>query len=214
MTDSDNRSSLRHILADETTVIPTISRSVETSPTSQPTTNPPVSTNHPTLASTEDDELDVDTEVKETDPNNDPGSSQFTSIAHTIRRNANGSVSSVFAGNKIRHLKKDDGIPLWRKDIQFEFLQAIFDNDQRVFTLTSDMSPGHTFTEIYVDSLANSSKTSKILKEKLLQDHESALTTAMVCLLVNIGRMNTTLNCRYSSILTSKQPANDSASFS
>ncbi|KAG9588341.1 hypothetical protein KCV04_g21792, partial [Aureobasidium melanogenum] len=33
-----------------------------------------------------------------------------------------------------------------------------------------------------------------ILKEKLKEDFESAITMAMVCLLVNVGRMNTTLN--------------------
>ena len=31
-----------------------------------------------------------------------------------IRRNANGTTGSVFSGNKFRHLKKEDGQPLWR----------------------------------------------------------------------------------------------------
>ena len=35
------------------------------------------------------------------------------------RRQANGTIGSVYSGNKIRHLKKDDGVPLWRKDIQY-----------------------------------------------------------------------------------------------
>src|SRR5690606_15050360 len=35
---------------------------------------------------------------------------------------------------KIRHLKKNDGEPLWRKDIQFDFLRAVFDNDAKEFT--------------------------------------------------------------------------------
>ena len=37
--------------------------------------------------------------------------------------------------------------------------------------------------------------TSKILRDKLLTEHEPAKNMAMVCLQVNIGRMNTTLNC-------------------
>ena len=59
----------------------------------------------------------------------------------------------------------------------------------------SDGTKNHTFAEIYIDAMAKSSKCSKILKEKLLQDTEGAISMAMVCLLVNVGRMNTTLNC-------------------
>ena len=116
-------------------------------------------------------------------------------VAHT-RRNANGTVGSVYSGNKIRHLKKEDGIPLWRRDIQYAFLHAVFDDKTRVFTMASDGTKGHTFSEIYIDAMARSSKTSKILKEKLLSERSAALNMAMVCLLVNVGRMNTTLNCK------------------
>lgn len=127
----------------------------------------------------------------------DVNPSHTMTVAHT-RRNANGTIGSVYSGNKIRHLKKDDGIPLWRKDIQFAFLRAVFDDDTRVFTKASDASHGHTFAEIYIDAMARSSKTSKILKEKLLSDRAAALSMAMICLLVNVGRMNTTLNCEWS----------------
>ncbi|KAI4278507.1 MAG: hypothetical protein LQ337_000936 [Flavoplaca oasis] len=123
----------------------------------------------------------------------DVNPSHTMTVAHT-RRNANGTIGSVYSGNKIRHLKKDDGIPLWRKDIQFAFLHAVFDDDNAVFTKASDGSHGHTFAEIYIDAMARSSKTSKILKEKLLSDRAAALSMAMICLLVNVGRMNTTLN--------------------
>ena len=124
----------------------------------------------------------------------DVNPSHTMTVAHT-RRNANGTIGSVYSGNKIRHLKKDDGIPLWRKDIQFAFLHAVFDDDAKVFTKASDAKYGYTFAEIYIDAMARSSKTSKILKEKLLADRTAALSMAMICLLVNMGRMNTTLNC-------------------
>ncbi|KAL8944590.1 MAG: hypothetical protein Q9216_000393 [Gyalolechia sp. 2 TL-2023] len=123
----------------------------------------------------------------------DVNPSHTMTVAHT-RRNANGTIGSVYSGNKIRHLKKEDGVPLWRKDIQFAFLHAVFDDETRVFTKASDASYGHTFAEIYIDAMARSSKTSKILKEKLLSDRAAALSMAMICLLVNVGRMNTTLN--------------------
>ena len=120
--------------------------------------------------------------------------------AHTMpvsssRRTANGTIGSVYSGNKIRHLKKEDGIPLWRKDIQYAFLRAVFEDPKKVFTKASDGTSGHTFADIYIDAMAKSSKTSKILKDKLLSDRTAAVNMAMVCLLVNVGRMNTTLNC-------------------
>lgn len=98
---------------------------------------------------------------------------------------------------KIRHLKKEDGEPLWRFDIQYDFLRAIFDDDHRVFTNSyePDTMPKQCFADLYIDTMARSSKTSKILHDKLLTDREAAKNMAMVCLLVNIGRMNTTLNC-------------------
>ena len=100
------------------------------------------------------------------------------------------------SGLKIKHLKKDDGEPLWRKDIQFDFLKAIFYNDKAVFTNSYEPSgPLQTFSQLYIDAMARSSKTSKILRDKLLTEHEPARNMAMVCLLVNLGRMNTTLNC-------------------
>ena len=124
--------------------------------------------------------------------------SHTMTVVHT-RRNANGTIGSVYSGNKIRHLKKDDGIPLWRKDIQYRFLRYVFEDEKRVFTMASIGSKGHTFAEIYIDAMARSSKTSKVLKDKLIADYKSALSMAMVCLLVNVGRMNTTLNCKVTS---------------
>jgi Ino eighty subunit 1 len=109
---------------------------------------------------------------------------------------------SIYSGNKVRHLKKDDGEPLWRKDIQYDFLKLVFENDQKVFTNSYEGSIGlQTFADVYIDAMARSSKTSKILRDKLLTEHEPAKNMAMVCLLVNLGRMNTTLNCKPPNLL-------------
>ncbi|KAF8477523.1 hypothetical protein BDZ91DRAFT_769582 [Kalaharituber pfeilii] len=102
--------------------------------------------------------------------------------------------TNAFAGSKIKHLKKPDGVPLWRKDIQFQFLHLIFNDDKKVFTNSYDGTKNRTFADVYVDAMARSSKTSKILRDKLLSERKNALNMAMVCLLVNLGRMNTTLN--------------------
>ncbi|GAO19422.1 uncharacterized protein UV8b_03717 [Ustilaginoidea virens] len=96
---------------------------------------------------------------------------------------------------KIRHLKKEDGEPLWREDIQYDLLRAIFDNEQKVFTNSYDAKLGkQCFADLYIDTMSRSSKTSKVLRDKLLSDRDAAKGMAMVCLLVNVGRMNTTLN--------------------
>lgn len=105
--------------------------------------------------------------------------------------------TSFFSGSKIKHLKKPDGVPLWRKDIQFEFLEAIFTDSKHVFTNSYDGRKECTFADVYIDAMARSSKTSKILRDKLMSERANALNMAMVCLLVNVGRMNTTLNCEF-----------------
>jgi len=186
MVEQDSRSSLRHILADEP-----VEQSPRPAPPATPASAPAVRAT--SAAATGDHESSLGLKGDK-DDENEAETPLYTSTTQTTRRNANGSVSSVYSGNKIRHLKKEDGVPLWRKDIQYDFLDIVFKDEQRVFTRYSDNEKGHTFAEIYVDAMAKSSKCSKILKEKLKEDLDSAITMAMVCLLVNVGRMNTTLN--------------------
>lgn len=105
--------------------------------------------------------------------------------------------ASAYTGHKIKHLKKEDGEPLWRKDIQYDFLDYIFSNDVKCFTNSYEPTAAkQCFADLYIDTMARSSKTSKILREKLQSEREPAKNMAMVCLLVNLGRMNTTLNCK------------------
>ena len=128
--------------------------------------------------------------------NSDVDVKRASKAATTIgtRRQANGTIGTVYSGNKIGHIKKDDGVPLWRKDIQYEFLQSVFEDKTAVFTRVSDGEQGCNFADIYIDAMARSSKTSKVLKDKLQSDRAAAQNMAMICLLVNVGRMNTTLN--------------------
>lgn len=51
-----------------------------------------------------------------------------------------------------------------------------------------------TFSQMYLLSLATSSKCSKVLRDKLLLDHQVAFCICVLSLLVNIGRLNTTIN--------------------
>ena len=153
-----------------------------------------LSQSHEALGAGEKTAADAKTGAKATAGKASSSVAQATTYT---RRNANGTVGSVYSGNKIRHLKKEDGWPLWRKDIQLEFLRCVFEDDTKCFTKPSDSSPGHSFADIYIDTMARSSKSSKVLKEKLLADRTGAMSMAMICLLVNVGRMNTTLNCKY-----------------
>ncbi|KAI1180947.1 hypothetical protein F4777DRAFT_527619 [Nemania sp. FL0916] len=126
--------------------------------------------------------------------------------AHGTKRKSRASTANAGAAGgaggsfpvigKIRHLKKEDGEPLWRRDIQYDFLRAVFDDETKAFTNSyePDTSEKQSFADLYIDTMARSSKTSKVLRDKLLSDREAAKGMAMVCLLVNVGRMNTTLN--------------------
>lgn len=101
-----------------------------------------------------------------------------------------------------KHLKKKDGEPFWRKDIQHDFLEELFSDDHRVFTNNfpwcevpnAANGPKLTFAELYVRTLAESLKSSRVLRERLIKDSEMGISVSKVCLLVNAGRMNTTVN--------------------
>ena len=159
-------------------------------PPVSPGSKPPIWITRPHIEPDDDRSVQSDSFSRQAEVN----PSYSMTVVHS-RRNANGTVGSVYSGNKVKHLKKEDGIPLWRKDIQYAFLRAVFEDDTRAFTLESDGSKDHSFAEIYIYAMARSSKTSKVLREKLLSDREAATNMAMICLLVNVGRMNTTLNC-------------------
>lgn len=60
--------------------------------------------------------------------------------------------------------------------------------------------PGHrmlTFKELYMEALMNSPRCTKAVRDKIWQDEEYAQDFLCVNLLINIGRMNTTLACEY-----------------
>lgn len=117
-----------------------------------------------------------------------------------------------------RHLKKNDSEPYWRVEIQFEFLARLFLSHHRVFRNTFEeydwpeffkqiKTPtgqviAHdqqflNFFELYLLTLFKSNKISKVLKVRLMLDISFALNFAMLCFLVNVGRLNTTVNFDY-----------------
>ncbi|KAI5281482.1 hypothetical protein KEM54_003273, partial [Ascosphaera aggregata] len=107
-------------------------------------------------------------------------------------------VGSTYTGGKMQHIKKDDGLPLWRADIQYDFLNAIFSNELLVFTPASRRpslaannpwphhSPSATkpaekqrFADLYIDAILQSEKTSKTLRHQITTERSSAINIAM-----------------------------------
>ena len=148
-----------------------------------------------------------DTDVNSTILGDDEDYSVPTGSANKTKKKSSSSSSSKkkkksnIANSKLS-LKKADGEPFWRKDIQYDMLTALFDDETACFTNTYpelnlpgvNNNPKVTFAELYIRTLAESNKSSKVLKEKLLRDFDLGKAVSKVCVLVNAGRMNTTIN--------------------
>lgn len=140
------------------------------------------------------------------DLNGDDDAEDFDDDGDDDTRSARSSSKSekqlLVSGRTVRHLKKADGEPFWRRDIQYDFLEALFEDETAVFTNsfpkslipTVNNNAKITFGELYVRTLAESTKCSRILKERLIRDKAMGKSVSKVCLLVNAGRMNTTIN--------------------
>ncbi|GAW09335.1 Ino eighty subunit 1 [Lentinula edodes] len=98
-------------------------------------------------------------------------------------------------------LKKSDNAPLTRADLQYDLLASLFSDTNEVFT---DPFPSQldnraarsrvTFRNLYVNAIMNSPKASKLLKDKMSDTPEFATHFAMLSLLTNVGRINTTMS--------------------
>lgn len=112
-------------------------------------------------------------------------------LVHSSRRKRG---FQIINNRKMTPLKKKDGEALWRRDIQYDFLDAVFSDENKVFTNRYNDFQLDTFAKVYLDYMAHSTKCSKILSDRLTGDRKVGIKIAMVCLLVNLGRINTTLN--------------------
>ncbi|KZV77025.1 hypothetical protein PENSPDRAFT_597586 [Peniophora sp. CONT] len=89
-------------------------------------------------------------------------------------------------------LKTSEGTPLFRRDIQYDFLFHIFQDDRQVFLCGSGDEKA-TFRDVYVRALMGSPRIAKGLREKMHDSPAFATDFAMVSLLANVGRINTTM---------------------
>ncbi|KAH0590497.1 hypothetical protein H2248_000644 [Termitomyces sp. 'cryptogamus'] len=98
---------------------------------------------------------------------------------------------------RITALKRADGEPLTRFDIQYDVLHYIFHDVQAVFTdpyPSGDSAPKITFRDLYIKTILHSPKATKALKDKMAESETFGEDFAMLALLVNVGRVNTTMS--------------------
>ncbi|GAA5927844.1 Ies1p [Sporobolomyces koalae] len=98
-------------------------------------------------------------------------------------------------------IKKLDSEPLWRQDIQYQVLDDIFADRSIRFTAPVDQSSPATgadpvylnFDQLYLEAILSSMKTTATTRAKLISNSEFATNYSKLCLLINVGRVNTTL---------------------
>jgi Ino eighty subunit 1 len=107
-------------------------------------------------------------------------------------------LSSVgYLSRKSLPIKRNDAEPLTREDVQYDLLNYIFSDTNAVFTNPHDKgSEKVNFSTLYISALYNSSKCSKVLKDKMTETPEFATELAKISLLTNVGRINTTMACK------------------
>ncbi|KAF8922352.1 hypothetical protein CPB85DRAFT_42014 [Mucidula mucida] len=97
-------------------------------------------------------------------------------------------------------IKRNDGEPLTRVDLQYDFLTYVFADTTPAFTdphttLTS-LPPGTrvSFRDLYVNAILHSPKATKGLKDSMMMHPDFATDFAMLALLTNVGRVHTTMS--------------------
>src|ERR1700742_5231263 len=99
---------------------------------------------------------------------------------------------------KMTAIKRADGEVFSRQDIQYDFLSYVFSDETKAFTddqFRDQSQSKSTFGELYVNTLIQSSKCSKALRDKMLESRPFALDFAKLALLANVGRINSTQAC-------------------
>lgn len=94
------------------------------------------------------------------------------------------------------------GEPLLRNDLQFEVLTAIFNDREIRFRAPLDPSkpPGSppvylTFDQLFLEALLSGNRTNAAMRQKLIDHRDFGTNFCKLALLINIGRINTTLSC-------------------
>ncbi|KAK1223778.1 hypothetical protein PQX77_013302 [Marasmius sp. AFHP31] len=108
-----------------------------------------------------------------------------------------------YLSRKALPIKRNDAEMLTREDIQYNLLDHIFSDTNAVFTPhptthksetnKQELLPKICFKDLYIRALCNSSKCSKVVKDKMTETPAFAVELAKISLLTNVGRINTTM---------------------
>ncbi|KAI5477343.1 hypothetical protein MNV49_006485 [Pseudohyphozyma bogoriensis] len=96
-------------------------------------------------------------------------------------------------------IKKPDAEPLLRADIQHDVLSEIFNDRTFLFTAPVDQSAAPAepiylnFDQLYLEAILSSLKTTQNLRSKLIDNPAFAISFCKIALLINVGRVNTTM---------------------
>lgn len=127
-----------------------------------------------------------------------------TPTASPVEPSSSSLEASTSTGSyKISPLKHADGEALTREDIQYDLLHYIFEDTRAVFTEQApDLTVAVprpprkiTFSKLYINAILHSPKCTKVSREKMVDTPSYGIEYAKLCLLVNVGRINTTLAC-------------------
>jgi len=92
-----------------------------------------------------------------------------------------------------------DSEPILRHDIQWQVLDDIFADRSFRFTAPVDQNSPPSppvylnFDQLYLEAILSSMKTTANTRQKLISNPEFAINYCKLCLLINVGRVNTTL---------------------
>ncbi|KAI0050679.1 hypothetical protein FA95DRAFT_1555400 [Auriscalpium vulgare] len=101
-----------------------------------------------------------------------------------------------YVSRKTLAIKRGDSETLTREDVQFDLLHYIFTDSTRAFTdeTPGGKAPGRVnFCDLYVNALYNSTRCSKVMRDKMHETPAFAIEFAKISLLTNVGRINTTM---------------------
>ncbi|THH10536.1 hypothetical protein EW145_g1248 [Phellinidium pouzarii] len=97
---------------------------------------------------------------------------------------------------KSHAIKRGDSEPLTREDLQYDLLRHIFDDQHAVFTdpfRDEEYEKKVVFRDLYVSAFVNSPRSSKAVRDKISESAQFGTDFAMLALLANVGRINTTM---------------------
>jgi Ino eighty subunit 1 len=98
-------------------------------------------------------------------------------------------------------IKRPDGQMLTRADVQYDFLHYVFSDTKPVFTnpFAQENQAGVKvpFADLYLSTLRSSARVTRTLVDLLNSNRDFAIEMAKLAFLINVGRLDTTVSCKW-----------------